>query len=161
MAERKSLRPRNRAAWRKWLERNHAASRGVWLHFHKKHTGKASITYPEALDEALCFGWIDSIVRRIDADIYARKFTPRTNEKNWSARNLGHMQRLIDAGRMTEAGIRVLGVDRAAPECRPPEPASIASAGGSSFRPVKKRVGGKVLADALSRLQAPLPWLDS
>jgi uncharacterized protein YdeI (YjbR/CyaY-like superfamily) len=101
---------RNRASWRSWLGKNHASSPGVWLVLYKKPSGKPSVTYAEALDEALCFGWIDSIVKRIDDASYARKFTQRTNPKNWSDTNLRHMKRLIAEKRMTEAGLRVLGV---------------------------------------------------
>jgi uncharacterized protein YdeI (YjbR/CyaY-like superfamily) len=108
--EMQMLHTRNRSAWRRWLEKHHDSSRGIWLEFYKKHTGKPSITYSEALEEALCFGWIDSIVKRIDDERYMQKFTPRTNPQKWSAINLRHMQRLISEGRMTEAGLRVLEV---------------------------------------------------
>ena len=67
---------RNRREWRKWLEKNHASSSGIWLVFFKDHTGVKSISYQESLDEALCFGWIDSLIKRLDEDRYARKFTP-------------------------------------------------------------------------------------
>lgn len=108
--EMKIVRARDRSAWRRWLEKHHGSSRGIWLEFYKKHTGKSSITYPEALDEALCFGWIDSIVKRIDDERYMQKFTPRTNPRKWSRTNLRHMRRLISEGRMTDAGLRALGV---------------------------------------------------
>ncbi len=97
-------------AWHRWLEEHHDRSRGIWLVFNKKHTGHASLTYPEARDEALCFGWIDSIVKRVDENRYMQKFTPRTNAGKWSELNLSCMRRLIREGRMTEAGLRVLGV---------------------------------------------------
>ena len=104
------VRARNAPAWRRWLEKHHGSSRGIWLEFFKKGAGKPSVTYSEALQEALCFGWIDSIVKRVDDERYIRKFTPRTNPRKWSITNLRHMHRLISAGRMTEAGLRVLGV---------------------------------------------------
>jgi uncharacterized protein YdeI (YjbR/CyaY-like superfamily) len=104
------IRARNRAVWRRWLERHHDSSPGVWLKFYKKHTGKPSVTYPEALEEALCFGWIDSILKRINAECYMQRFTPRTNPKKWSPSNLIRMRRLIAEGKMTDSGLRVLGV---------------------------------------------------
>jgi uncharacterized protein YdeI (YjbR/CyaY-like superfamily) len=126
MATLTTLRARNRQAWRHWLENHHATSRGLWLQFYKKHTGKPSVTYAEALDEALCFGWIDSIVKFVDEESYVRKFTPRTNPKQWSAVNLRHMRRLIAAGRMTPAGLRVLGgaLDAAPDRARKPPAAA-------------------------------------
>ena len=74
---RKRVRPRSRAAWRKWLEEHHATSRGVWLVFAKKHTKLPSLSYDEAVEEALCFGWIDSIVKSIDDRFHMQTFTPR------------------------------------------------------------------------------------
>ncbi|MBI4916609.1 MAG: YdeI/OmpD-associated family protein [Acidobacteria bacterium] len=78
--------------------------------YYKRHTGKASVTYDEALDEALCFGWIDGIVKRIDGERYMQRWTPRKDPKGWSERNLDHMRRLMAEGRMTPAGMKVLGV---------------------------------------------------
>ncbi|MDH3841162.1 MAG: hypothetical protein OES35_09605, partial [Chromatiales bacterium] len=78
----------DRDSWRAWLEKNHASCRGIWLVFFKKHTGRSSISYDAAVEEALCFGWIDSLIRRLDEDRFARKFTPRTDTKKWSAANL-------------------------------------------------------------------------
>jgi uncharacterized protein YdeI (YjbR/CyaY-like superfamily) len=98
------------ASWRRWLREHHDTQREVWLVFYKKHTGKRWLRYPEALDEALCFGWIDSIVRRLDEDRYAQKFTPRANPKRWSEVNLAHARRLVRERRMTRAGLRAIGV---------------------------------------------------
>lgn len=119
--EMKMLRVRTRAAWRRWLEKHYDSSRGIWIEYYKMHTGKPTITYAEALEEALCFGWIDSIVKRLDEERYMQKFTPRANPQQWSTSNLRHMQRLISEGRMTDAGLRVLGVplDVAATESAP------------------------------------------
>jgi uncharacterized protein YdeI (YjbR/CyaY-like superfamily) len=69
------LRARNRAVWRDWLRDNHDKSTKIWLLFYKKHGGKVSVTYDEAVEEALCYGWIDSIIRRVDQDSYAQMFT--------------------------------------------------------------------------------------
>src|SRR5216117_325396 len=75
---------RNRRPWRAWLTRNHASSPGVWLVFHKDHTGVKSIEYEDSVREALCFGWIDSLIKRLDDDRYAHKFTPRQPASKWS-----------------------------------------------------------------------------
>ncbi|MHC4628089.1 MAG: YdeI/OmpD-associated family protein [Planctomycetota bacterium] len=91
--------------WRDWLSEHHAASSGVWLVFYKKGTSKPSIEYEAAVEEALCFGWIDSIVKRIDDEKYVRKFTPRKDKSNWSALNRKRAARMIRACRMTEAGL--------------------------------------------------------
>ena len=75
----KTLQVRNLDQWRRWLEKHHAAESEIWLIFPKRDTGVASIEYSDALDEALCFGWVDSLVQRLDDEWYARKFTPRRN----------------------------------------------------------------------------------
>jgi uncharacterized protein YdeI (YjbR/CyaY-like superfamily) len=94
----------SRRAWRKWLERHHGSSAGVWLVFHKQHTGVESIPYDDAVREALCFGWIDSLVKRLDDDRYARKFTPRKPGSAWSASNLKRWAELDAAGELAPAG---------------------------------------------------------
>jgi uncharacterized protein YdeI (YjbR/CyaY-like superfamily) len=91
--------------WRAWLAAHHQTTRGVWLVCFKKHTGKTGISYSDALDEALCFGWIDSIVRRVDDDQYVRLFTPRRDKENWSEINKKKAAKLIQEGRMTAAGL--------------------------------------------------------
>jgi uncharacterized protein YdeI (YjbR/CyaY-like superfamily) len=94
-----------RRAWRAWLEENHEKVHEVWLLFYKKHTGVATISYDDAVEEALCYGWIDSLIKRLDEDRYARKFTPRSDTSRWSASNLARIERLKAAGRMTPAGL--------------------------------------------------------
>ncbi len=101
----------DRDSWRKWLKKNHSAVKEVWLIFFKQHTGKPVITYAAAVEEALCFGWIDSIIKRLDDDRYSRKFTSRTNMRNWSALNLQRVQALIASGRMTDLGLAKLSPD--------------------------------------------------
>ncbi len=96
---------KNRDSWRAWLAKNHGDCREIWLVFFKKHTGKKSISYDDAVEEALCFGWIDSLIKRLDDDRYLRKFTPRTDTGKWSAANLARIRKLTDAGRMTDAGL--------------------------------------------------------
>lgn len=97
-----------RAEWRAWLEQNHANEREIWLIFYKKHTGQPSLTYDEAVEEALCYGWIDSIVRRLDSERYAQKMTPRTNSAKWSETNRQRVTKLFREGRMTPAGMAKL-----------------------------------------------------
>ncbi len=96
---------KDRGAWRAWLEKHHDKEKGLWLLYYKKGTGKTSITYREALDEALCFGWIDSVVQKCDEEKYMQKYTPRNPRSLWSTANKGHVARLIREGRMTEHGL--------------------------------------------------------
>jgi len=114
------LEMRSRSAWRRWLERHHASSAGVWLVFHKQHTGVESVPYDDAVREALCFGWIDSLVKRLDDDRYARKFTPRKPGSAWSASNLKRWAELEAAGELAPAGRAASpkGAPRAAPPAR-------------------------------------------
>jgi uncharacterized protein YdeI (YjbR/CyaY-like superfamily) len=95
-------------AWRIWLAENHAASGGVWLRFYKKGSGVKSVTYAEALEEALCFGWIDGQRQKFDDESYLQKFTPRRPKSGWSKINVGHTERLIRDGRMMPAGLRAI-----------------------------------------------------
>ncbi|TQJ39638.1 uncharacterized protein YdeI (YjbR/CyaY-like superfamily) [Arthrobacter sp. SLBN-112] len=92
------------AAWRAWLEENHKTSPGVWLVLHKKGGTVTALDYPAALDEALCFGWIDGQLRRRDGESSFQRMTPRRPRSVWSARNVGHIARLEEAGKMTDAG---------------------------------------------------------
>jgi uncharacterized protein YdeI (YjbR/CyaY-like superfamily) len=91
--------------WADWLEKNHAQSDGVWLLMHKKHTNTPSINYAQALEEALCYGWIDGMSKSIDAATFKQKFTPRRPKSIWSERNTQHIARLTAAGKMKPAGI--------------------------------------------------------
>jgi uncharacterized protein YdeI (YjbR/CyaY-like superfamily) len=95
----------DRAAWRRWLARHHAGEAGIWLVFYKKHTGRGGLDYEESVCEALCFGWVDSLLRRIDDDRCARKFTPRKPKSNWSESNLRRFAQMVAEGRMTAAGL--------------------------------------------------------
>ncbi|MFF2346524.1 YdeI family protein [Pseudarthrobacter sp. NPDC058119] len=92
------------AAWRAWLEENHNTSPGVWLVLHKKGGTVTGLDYAAALDEALCFGWIDGQGKRRDGGSVFQRMTPRRPRSIWSARNVGHIARLEEAGKMTEAG---------------------------------------------------------
>jgi uncharacterized protein YdeI (YjbR/CyaY-like superfamily) len=101
----KTLYVSNRDDWRAWLEENHASEREVWLIYYKKHTGRPRIPYDDAVEEALCFGWIDSTVRRLDEDRFLQRFTPRKDTTNWCESNRVRLRKLIAAGKMTEAGL--------------------------------------------------------
>lgn len=90
--------------FRRWLTVRHEKSPELWVGFYKKASGKHSITYQEALDEALCFGWIDGVRRSVGADAYAIRFTPRKPRSQWSAVNIRHVERLSQAGRMHPSG---------------------------------------------------------
>jgi uncharacterized protein YdeI (YjbR/CyaY-like superfamily) len=92
--------------FRKWLEKNHDRATELFVGFHKKSSGKKSITYPEALDEALCFGWIDGVRHSINGTDYTTRFTPRKPKSNWSLINIRHVARLKEGGRMAPAGLK-------------------------------------------------------
>ena len=94
------------ADFRKWLGENHVTAPELWVGFYKKSSGRQSITWPESVDEALCFGWIDGLRKSIDANSYKIRFTPRKPRSNWSAVNIRRMQELAREGRMHPAGIR-------------------------------------------------------
>src|SRR5215472_7727208 len=100
------------AHWRRWLAVHHRSESEIWLIFHKRHTGRPTIEYDGAVDEALCFGWIDSLIRRLDDDRYARKFTPRKPDSRWSTANRNRYAELKAAGRLTSAGIKLCPTDR-------------------------------------------------
>ena len=85
--------PRTLDRWRGWLDKHHASETEVWLVFYKQHTGTSAVAYLDAVDEALCYGWIDSLVRRLDEDRYARKFTPRKANSKWNVRTYGPQRR--------------------------------------------------------------------
>jgi len=97
----------NREDFRKWLEENHKSKKEIWLIQYKKATKKPSINYVEAVEEALCFGWIDSLVRRLDDDRFARKFTPRKPDSKWSDLNVRRYERVKAAGLLAPAGERL------------------------------------------------------
>jgi uncharacterized protein YdeI (YjbR/CyaY-like superfamily) len=92
--------------WRRWLEKHHATATEVWVGLHKMASGLPSITWPEAVDEALCFGWIDGVRKSIDDTSYKNRFTPRRTGSNWSAVNIRRVRELIDLGRMHPAGLK-------------------------------------------------------
>lgn len=93
------------AEFRAWLEEHHADALELWVGFHRKSSGVRSITWPEAVDEALCFGWIDGIRKSIDETRYANRFTPRRRRSNWSAVNVSRVGELTRMGRMRPPGL--------------------------------------------------------
>ncbi|HEV7645220.1 MAG TPA: YdeI/OmpD-associated family protein [Pyrinomonadaceae bacterium] len=95
---------KTQTAWEKWLEKNHDKSPGVWMRFYKKASGVKSMNYDQALDGALCYGWIDGQTNKYDDDSWVQRFTPRRAKSIWSKRNVGHVARLTEAGKMTPAG---------------------------------------------------------
>jgi uncharacterized protein YdeI (YjbR/CyaY-like superfamily) len=99
---------KNRKQWRTWLEKNHASENEIWLVFYKVKTKKVSIKYEEAVEEALCFGWIDSIVKRIDDEKHMQKYTPRKVKSNWSATNKARVEKLINEDLMTKFGLEAI-----------------------------------------------------
>ena len=120
---------RTRERWRTWLRKRHASSPGVWFVFHKTHSGVACVSYEDAVREALCVGWIDSLVKRLDDDRYALKFTPRKPDSKWSDLNQRRWAELKAAGALTAEGLAAAPTEnRYAPRPRIPVlPAYIAN----------------------------------
>jgi len=104
----KTLYAKNRKEWRAWLSKHHRAAPEIWLVYYKKHTGKPRVPYNHAVEEALCYGWIDSILKPIDADCWAQRFSPRRTTSRLSAMNRERVRRLIAAKRMTKAGLKAI-----------------------------------------------------
>lgn len=99
---------KSQSDWHAWLERNHEDPDGVWVHFAKKGSGAVTVTYDEALETALCFGWIDGQLRTHDEKTFVRKFTPRRARSIWSKVNRAKAERLIESGRMKPPGLRAI-----------------------------------------------------
>ena len=101
---------KDRIEWRTWLENNHAKEKEIWLIFYKVKSKRESIKYDEAVEEALCFGWIDSTVRRIDDEKHMQKYTPRKVKSNWAATNKARVEKLKKAGLMTRSGLEAVKI---------------------------------------------------
>jgi uncharacterized protein YdeI (YjbR/CyaY-like superfamily) len=101
----KTVHPRTRNAWRQWLETNHAVAPGIWMIYFKKKSSKRKFEYAEAVEEALCFGWIDSAPRKLDDQRAMLKFTPRKSKSGWSQLNKKRIEKLSKEGLMTAAGL--------------------------------------------------------
>ncbi|MCI0360055.1 MAG: YdeI/OmpD-associated family protein [Planctomycetaceae bacterium] len=106
-------------AWRQWLAEHHDSESEVWLVFYKRSTGQPSIAYEDAVDEALCFGWIDSLIKRLDDARFARKFTPRKSDSRWSTANRKRYSRLKAGGRLMPAGLARAPTNRSGDAPRP------------------------------------------
>lgn len=91
-------------AWREWLARHHATAAELWVGFHKKDSGRPSLTWPESVDHALCFGWIDGVRKRLDESSYVIRFTPRRKRSTWSSVNIARVQELTRLGLMQPSG---------------------------------------------------------
>ena len=104
----RTLTVNGREEWRSWLEANHDRGREIWLVFYRKATGKQTVSLPEAQDEAICFGWVDSTEKKIDRERYALRFTPRKPGSHWSEGNLSQARVLIAEGKMTISGFVAL-----------------------------------------------------
>ena len=100
-----------RGEFRQWLADHHRSKKEIWLVFCYKRTGKPTITYSDAVEEAICYGWIDSQLNRMDDERFVRRFSPRREGSHWSRRNRGRALRMLRAGKMTEAGMAVLPAD--------------------------------------------------
>ena len=98
---------KSRKEWRKWLEKNHDKKKEIWLIYYKKHTGKPTIPYDDAVEEALCFGWIDSTLKRIDDKKHAQRYTPRRPRSIWSNPNIKRAEKMIKQGKMKPAGMKL------------------------------------------------------
>lgn len=102
----KTLYVSTRKAWRSWLAKRHATEKEIWVIYYKKNSGKPRIPYNDAVEEALCYGWIDSILKPIDGEKYAQRFSPRKPKAKWSAMNIERLRRLLRQRKVTEAGMR-------------------------------------------------------
>ena len=134
----KTLYVTSRDDWRTWLEKNHETEKEVWLIYYKKHTNQPRIPYDDAVEEALCFGWIDSIVQKIDDERYAQKFTPRRSGSKWSELNKRRVRKLLKEGKMNRAGLAKIG-----------EGVLAAEEGAKSARKTKELVITSYLSEAL------------
>ncbi|MDX8337968.1 YdeI/OmpD-associated family protein [Draconibacterium sp. IB214405] len=94
--------------WEKWLDKNHKKENELWLIYYKKHTGKPCIAYNDSVKTALCYGWIDGLVKRIDDECYARKFTPRNAKSLWSESNKKRVTELLKEGKMKPPGLKLV-----------------------------------------------------
>ena len=141
------------ARFRAWLERYHAIEAELLVGFFKKGTGRPSITWPESVDEALCFGWIDGVRRSIDLEAYCIRFTPRRRTSIWSAINVARVAELQKQGRMTPAGLRAFGA-------RTPERTGVYSFERNKAAKLSREDAAKLRSNAraLAFFEAQPPW---
>ena len=150
-----------RSEWRAWLEKNHATKKGIWLIYYKKNSGKPRVAYDDAVEEALCFGWIDSTVKKLDEDRYCQRFSRRNPGSEWSDSNKMRIKKLLADGKMAPAGLETIkGISLKIPKKKPLAPVAIpadlkkALAADSSARE-----NFKGLTEAYVRLC--LRWIDA
>lgn len=96
---------KDRDEWRRWLAKHHARTAEIWLAFYKRASGKQTVSYDDAVEEALCFGWVDGMKKKLDEECYAFRFTPRKAKSAWSKSNLDRVERLVAQGKMMPAGL--------------------------------------------------------
>jgi uncharacterized protein YdeI (YjbR/CyaY-like superfamily) len=108
----KTLYVKDRKQWRSWLANHGQRTKEIWLIYPKKHSGKVRIPYDDAVEEALCFGWIDGVTGKLDADRYVQRFTPRLPSSRWSPINIRRARKLIKAGKMTAVGTQAFRPER-------------------------------------------------
>jgi uncharacterized protein YdeI (YjbR/CyaY-like superfamily) len=149
----------SRQEWRKWLEKHHDSDSEIWLIFHKRHTGVRSLTYDDAIEEALCYGWIDSIVRRLDDSRYARKFTPRKADSKWSTANRRRYADLELRGLLAAPGLNRAPTSRSGDAPRP-SPSVIPSYIDQALR-MNPRARESFEQLAPSYRRAYVGWIDS
>ncbi len=139
--------------WGKWLAKNHAASQGIWLKIYKKDSQTLSVNYPDALDEALCYGWIDGQKAAFDDKAWLQKFGPRQLKSVWSKINVGHAERLIKAGRMKRAGLeKIESAKKDGRWVNAYHPQSTATLPVDFMREVNKNRKAKVFLETLNRV---------
>ncbi len=155
----KTLDVKSRVAWRSWLRRHHDARTEIWLVFYKKHTGRPSIGYTDAVEEALCFGWIDSLVKRLDDDRYARLFTPRRPNSRWSTSNRRRYADMQRRGLLAAAGRRRPPTDRSGDATR----AVLSAMPGYLAQALKANTRAQSYFEQLapSHRRAYVGWIDS
>jgi uncharacterized protein YdeI (YjbR/CyaY-like superfamily) len=155
----KTIEVQTTSQWRAWLAKHHDSEMEVWLVFRKRHTGEASIAYEDAVNEALCFGWIDSLIKRLDDERYARKFTPRKPGSRWSTANRERYARLRASGRLMPSGLKLAPTDGSGDAPRP----SVARIPQYIWRALKSRPAAcnyfESLAPSYRRMY--IAWIDS
>lgn len=97
---------KNREEWRKWLEENSCRNKGLWMIIYKKHTGRECVRYNEAVEEALCFGWIDGKIKRVNDEYFIQWYTRRRRGSRWSKYNIGRVEKMMKEGKMTPEGVK-------------------------------------------------------